>query len=110
VKTILATALVLATGFAAYSIWGWGHARHLNVSSSQIFIHGTPVCITQRGGEILAAVGECGISGGGREEGFDESRRGILPPGHPPVMLPPGHPPVESDPGPVPEKRRRTLI
>jgi len=71
-KTFLAGALILAAVLAAVSLWGMVHARRMGVSSSQIFIHGTPVCVTQRGGEIETAIGECGSSPG-------------LPPGHPPV-------------------------
>jgi len=55
-KTILGIALVVAMGVAALFLWGAGYARHTGFSSSQIFIHGVPVCVTQRGGEIEAAV------------------------------------------------------
>ncbi len=30
-------------------------------SSSQIYIHGTPVCVFQQGKDIMAKVGECGM-------------------------------------------------
>jgi hypothetical protein len=52
VKTILATALILALGITGISLWGAVHARRMAVSSSQIFVHGTPVCVLQRGGSF----------------------------------------------------------
>ena len=71
VKTILATALILALGITGISLWGAVHAQRMDVSSSQIFIHGTPVCVMQQAGEIIASVGMCGTPGGeSREDGF----------------------------------------
>jgi len=110
VRAFLAVALVLTMGFAAMSAWDVGHARHKAVSSSQIFIHGTPVCVTQHGGEIVAAIGECSTAGERKGEEFDGSYGGKLPPGHPPIGLPPGHPPIDSNPGAPFEGSRRTLI
>lgn len=62
------------------------------MSSSQIYIHGTPVCVMKHGEAIVARVGECGSLGGTDEDGefsggsrFHESPGGGLPPGHPPV-------------------------
>jgi len=107
-KSLLAIALVLTAALAGLSLWGMGHARHVAVSSSQIFIHGTPVCVTQRGGEIQASVGECAVLFGG-PRGQQEDADGFHN-GDPHVGLPPGHPPI--GPGPVPlfEENRRTLI
>jgi hypothetical protein len=86
VKAILATALILALGITGISLWGAVHAQRMAVSSSQILIHGTPVCVTLHAGEIRASVGICGTSGGeSREDGL----RPGLPPGHPPVDFPP---------------------
>ena len=112
-KTILGTALILALGITGISILGEMHAQHMVVSSRQIFIHGTPVCVMQQAGEIIASVGICGTSGGeSREEnvgngGFFRGEEPSSPletrPG-----LPPGHPPVDS--GPSFEKGRRILI
>jgi hypothetical protein len=96
VKTILATALILALGIAGISLWGAVHAQRMAVSSSQIFVHGTPVCVMQQAGEILASVGMCGTLGGETLE--DEPR----------LDLPPGHPPVDSIP--EFEEGRRILI
>ncbi|GAB4233719.1 MAG: hypothetical protein OHK0028_09610 [Deltaproteobacteria bacterium] len=98
-KTILAVALILATGLAAFAMWGAAHARRMAWSGSQIFIHGTPVCVMQRNGGIEAAVGECGSLPGAREEEPDPS--GGMPHrfGVPGSGLPPGHPPIGSDPG-----------
>ncbi|MBP2677828.1 MAG: hypothetical protein H6Q82_893 [Deltaproteobacteria bacterium] len=101
-KTIFAAALIVAVGITGISLWHTARTRHIDSSSSQIFIHGTPVCVVQRAGEILASVGMCGTSGGApREEGHGNGRvfRGEAPsrlealPG-----LPPGHPPVDSIP------------
>jgi hypothetical protein len=96
VKTILAAALILALGIAGISLWGAVHAQRMAVSSSQIFVHGTPVCVMQHAGEIIASVGMCGTSGGESLE--DEPR----------LDLPPGHPPVDSIP--AFEEGRRILI
>ena len=82
VKIILATALILALGITGISLWGAVHAQRMDVSSSQIFIHGTPVCVMQLAGEILASVGMCGTPGG---ESMEDGPRPDLPPGHPPV-------------------------
>ena len=95
-KTILATALILALGITGISLWGAVHAQRMAVSSSQIFVHGTPVCVMQQAGEILASVGMCGAPGSESLE--DEPRPG----------LPPGHPPVDSIP--AFEEGRRILI
>ena len=95
-KTFLAVALVVATGLAALSVWGIVHSRQMSGSSSQIFIHGAPVCVTQRGGEIEAVVGKCGSIPGD--------------PGSPNLGLPPGHPPVDGNPGPAFDEERRTPI
>jgi len=109
-RTFLAIVLILTTGIAALSLRGMGNPLHMAFSSSQIYIHGTPVCVTQRGAEIEAMVGNCGALSDGPQEGADGFHGGNLPPGHPRVGLPPGHPPVDSDPGPAFEERRRTLI
>ena len=86
VKAILATALILALGITGISLWGAVHAQRMAVSSSQILIHGTPVCVMQYAGEIRASVGICGTPGG---ESREDGPRPGLPPGHPPVDFPP---------------------
>jgi hypothetical protein len=112
VKTVLATALMLALGITGISLWGSVHSQRNPVSSSQIFIHGTPVCVMQRAGEIIAAVGKCDASGSeSREEGNGNGERfhgGTLSPLEPRPGLPPGHPPVDS--APSFEGERRILI
>ena len=112
VKTILATALILALGITGISLWGAVHARRMAVSSSQIFVHGTPVCVIQRGGEIIASVGICGTSmGTSREDDFGNGGDflGEAPSTlEPRLELPPGHPPVDSNP--TFEEGRRILI
>ena len=64
-KTILATALILALAITGISLWGVVHAQRMDaqVSSSQIYIDGTPVCVLQQGGQIVASVGICGAAG-----------------------------------------------
>jgi hypothetical protein len=108
-KTILATALILMTGLAALSMWGSMHARRMGGSSRQIFIHGTPVCVTQRGGEIEAAVGKCGPLPGAPEGEGNASGRSPHRFGTPGFGLPPGHPPVGSDPGMIGGEEIRRL-
>ena len=113
VKTILGTALILALGITGISILSEIHAQRMVVSSKQIFIHGTPVCVMQQSGEIIASVGVCGTSGGKTwEEDFGNGGgfRGEEPssPLEPRLDLPPGHPPVGSTPSF--EKGGRILI
>ena len=108
-KTILATVMILALGITGISLWGAVHARRMAVSWSQIFIHGTPVCVMQQAGEIRAAVGMCDTLGGeSREDGFGNGgvfHGGAPSPLEPRLGLPPGHPPVDN-PGTVEEERR----
>jgi len=112
VKTILATALILGLAITGISLWGAVHAQRMAISSSQIFVHGTPVCVMQEGREIIATVGMCGTYGGeSREEDFENGGNfhGETPPFHEPGPgLPPGHPPVDS--APSFERERRILI
>ncbi len=108
-KAILATALILALGITGISLWGAVHAQRMAVSSSQIFIDGTPVCVMQQGGEIIASVGMCGTPGG--ESGGDGfGNGGVFQPSpiEPLLGLPPGHPPVDNPPDL--EEGRRILI
>jgi hypothetical protein len=112
VKTILVTAMIITLGIAGISLWGAVHAQRMDVSSSQIFIHGTPVCVMQQAGEIIASVGICGTPGGESGEdgvgdggGFHGEAPSTL---EPRFGLPPGHPPVDATPSF--EKVRRILI
>jgi hypothetical protein len=111
-KTILSTALIVAVGITGISLWHAAHTRRIDFSSSQIFIHGTPVCVVQQAGEILASVGMCGTSGGeSREDGYGNGRtfHGEAPSLlEPRPGLPPGHPPLDSTP--AFEEGRRILI
>jgi len=99
-KTILAAAMIVAVGITGISFWHAAHTRNIDFSSSQIFIHGTPVCVVQQAGEILASVGMCGTSGGAyREDGNGGAFHGETPSLQEPLRgLPPGHPPVDSIP------------
>ena len=111
-KRILAAALILALGVAGISLWGAVRAQRMAVSSSQIFVHGTPVCVMQQEGEIFASVGMCGTAGSeSREDGFGNGDlfHGRTPaPLDPRFRLPPGHPPIGSPPDV--EEGRRILI
>ncbi len=111
-KTILATAMVVALGITGISFRHAAHTRRVDVSSSQIYIHGTPVCVMRHNGEILASVGMCDSYGDStRRHGFGTGR-GFL--GESPYYreapsgLPPGHPPV--DPAPALEQVRKIPI
>lgn len=73
---------------------GWHSYRAATADSSsfsQMFIHGTPVCVYQNGEDVVAKIGECpDESGGGngslrRNSPFHGQRGMELPPGHPPV-------------------------
>ena len=101
-KTILATCLIVALAITGLSLLGAVHAQRMDVSSSQIYIDGTPVCVLQQGKEIIASVGICGPTGDdSREDGSGDGRsyhRGMRSPHHPHPVLPPGHPPVDSVP------------
>jgi hypothetical protein len=109
-KAFLAIALTVAAGMASLWLWGAGHAGRMAASSSQIFIHGTPVCVTQRGGQIEAAVGECAgrsMVPRGENDGFHGAHPG---PANPNAGLPPGHPPIGDVPAQEFGERGRTLI
>ena len=110
-RTLLAVALVLAVGVAAASYWELGSARGMARSTSQIFIHGTPVCVTRLGEEIRATVGACSALPGGTDRDGSYRHHGRFPvPDNPGLELPPGHPPIGPDDGPVGERNRRVLI
>jgi hypothetical protein len=109
-RSFLVIALVLSAGAASLWLWGAGHADRVAAFSSQIFIHGTPVCVTQRGDRIEAAVGTCDAPSGdphGGPGGYHGTRPG---PGNPHIGLPPGHPPIDRDPSPGFEERGRTRM
>lgn len=93
-------AIVLATIVLAVAFVQWHSYRAAEVSTvsaSQIFIHGTPVCVFSKDGNIMARVGQC--SDVSREE------KRVPPEGapfhrQPGMNLPPGHPPVDQDMAP----------
>jgi hypothetical protein len=112
VKTILATATLLALGVTGVLLWEAAQARRMPSSSSQIFVHGTPVCVVQEAGAIYASVGMCDASGSG-SRGDDAGNGGAFHEETPSRLgprfgLPPGHPPIDSSP--AFEEGRRTPI
>ncbi len=82
-----------------------GTIPYIASSSSQIYIHGTPVCVTQMGKDIVAQVGECGVAVFPPDSGV---REGSPFHGGPGITLPPGHPPIDREM--FPEANRRVLI
>lgn len=112
-KTFLSAALILVLGITGISLWGAVHAQHMAVSSSQIFIHDTPVCVVQQAGEIRATVGSCETPGEETQEddpgNGGDPHGGMLSPHDPRLGLPPGHPPLDSSPDFI-EEGRRVLI
>lgn len=91
--------------FAMLKVQAGGPHVSLVSSSSQIYIHGTPVCVTQEGRDIVARVGECTVHGGSPDAGS----LGNLPyHGHPGWRLPPGHPPIDQEM--FPDVNRPVLI
>ena len=95
----LAGTLVL---FAVFHLWVSDPLATIVSSSSQIYIHGTPVCVFQQGKDILAKVGECGMENS--PQGEDSLER--LPfHGYRGGELPPGHPPIDQNMFPEPPKR-----
>jgi hypothetical protein len=112
VKAILAGALMVLLVITGLSLWGYVHGQRMHVSSSQIFIEGTPVCVMRHGGEIIASLGMCGAPGDeSPEDGIGSGgvfHRGIPSPRDLHPVLPPGHPPIDS-PADM-EEGRRILI
>jgi hypothetical protein len=111
-KTILATALIVAFGITGISLWHSARNQSFDVSSSQIYIHGTPVCVMLHYGDVIASVGMCDADRArSRDRGF-ETGRGFLEESpdyrEAPSGLPPGHPPVDSSP--AFEQLRKTPI
>ncbi len=94
-KTIVAIGAGLVALLLVVMIAGWWadspSAFRASSSSSQIYIHGTPVCVFRQGDSIVARVGECddgtapesGDPGDGAPDGGGSGM--VLPPGHPPV-------------------------
>jgi len=101
-KTILAAFTILAFLITGVFLWRTAHTRSVDVSFSQIYIHGTPVCVVRQDGEIVASIGMCDADAGRSRERDYGTGRGSLgesPYEHgAPTGLPPGHPPVDSIP------------
>ncbi len=103
-KIILAMMVTGLLGFALFSL------LHANVpfskkTYSQIYIHGTPVCVARQDQGIVARVGECD------RDAFRPAPEysGEVPfHGRPGMNLPPGHPPVDGNM--FPEENRRVPI
>lgn len=94
-------AIGLMTLFIVVVVVEWSAYRSsvvpASASASQIYIHGTPVCVFRQGESIVARVGECdeGVAPG------DEAPGDATPDfGGPDLSLPPGHPPVGPDMSP----------
>jgi hypothetical protein len=105
-KTILLVAMAgTFLMFAMLHVQESGPLTSLVSSSSQIYIHGTPVCVTQDGKDIMARIGECGIPGVSPD---GDSLKNLPYHGHPGRSLPPGHPPVDQEM--FPDGNRRVLI
>jgi hypothetical protein len=102
VKAILAAVMIVALGITGITLWHAVHSRRIAFSSSQIYIHGMPVCVMRHDGEINASVGMCDDYRGrsyGRSVGPGRGFHGESPfSDEPPTALPPGHPPVDSFP------------
>jgi hypothetical protein len=106
VKTLLfATMAGMLLMVAIPHIPTGGPLATLVSSSSQIYIHGTPVCVTREGEDIVARVGECGVTQFSPDA---ESPERVPYHGHPGMQLPPGHPPIDQEM--FPGENRRVLI
>ena len=92
-KAIVSIGLMVLFLFLVVVQWMEYHPSPVpaSASASQIYIHGTPVCVFRQGGSIVARVGECEAGTGPRDQAPDadlpdDGARGLgLPPGHPPV-------------------------
>lgn len=102
-KKLLAIVLTAIFLVVALIQWRSYHAAASPVSANQIFIHGTPVCVFTKDGNIMAKVGEC-PDRQELEKGAPSERAPFH--GHPGMRLPPGHPPVDRD---LPPDGRRAV-
>ncbi len=95
-KTILAIGLMALFIFVAVVEWRGYRADAVpaRASTSQIYIHGTPVCVFRQGDSIAARVGECDEETAPGDESPDGGAPNF---GGPDQALPPGHPPVAPD-------------
>lgn len=103
-KIILAVGLAGLLGFLLITMLH-SDVPFTTKAYSQIYIHGTPVCVTQHYHGIAAQVGKCDEAGAYRGREFT----GEVPfHGSPGRELPPGHPPIDGNM--FPEENRRVLI
>jgi len=105
VKTIVAIGLMALFMFVAVVEWRAYRASVVpaSASASQIYIHGTPVCVFRQGESIVARVGECDEEAAPRDESPGDGAPDL---GGPDLSLPPGHPPVGPDMAPDGNTRR----
>ena len=103
-KLMIAVGLAVLLGFALFGVLRTD-GPFATVAFSQIYIHGTPVCVTRHPRGIVARVGECGEAGAFPDGGF---HRDIPFHGRPGMRLPPGHPPIDGNL--FPEENRRIPI
>jgi len=104
VKILLSVALAGLLGLALFTLLN-ADIPFLRKAYSQIYIHGTPVCVTRQPHGIVAQVGECDAAGIPPRGGFS----GEVPfHGRPGMNLPPGHPPIDGNL--FPEENRRIPI
>ncbi len=103
-KLVVITVVVLVAGIAYFNLASHRHGILQARGTSQIFIHGTPVCVTQDDeGDIVATVGECLRAGPdqgqdqGQDQGKDEDENPGQFHGGNDLRLPPGHPPIGED-------------
>jgi hypothetical protein len=95
VKKILLFGLAAAILAVTFVRWhGHRSAAMASTSFSQIFIHGTPVCVFTQGGDVMARVGQCPDAQGAENDRLPEEAPSRDRPG---LTLPPGHPPVDRD-------------
>ena len=105
-KTLLLVGLVGTVLLVSlYHIQGGDPDDSFASSSSQIYIHGTPVCVTQQGRDIVARVGNCDVP---RLPPDADSLERVPHHGRSGRNLPPGHPPI--DRRMFPDEQRRVLI
>jgi hypothetical protein len=122
VKKIALWFAVAVAVFGAGMFYASRHATPFIANAAQVDLDGTPVCVFQVEGQLVAAVGRCEGNppdSSGQAPDLGGPHGAIpgpnLPPGHPPIgggpgmngRLPPGHPPIGLG---VPDGGDRLLI
>jgi hypothetical protein len=111
VKKTFAMGIILLSGVFVLVQWNSrseavsGQMYAVKASSSQIFIHGTPVCVFTLGENIVAEVGPCPQGSGDGSEAAPGEHPDTVQPGN---ELPPGHPPL--DQGLLPDDQQRRVL